>query len=481
MEAVPEVSKQTTPAPIVPGRACAVLLCGDSIGDGKAVGDQVARLMQGGALVAAAVDEAAAAALPGQVVVLPDPGGPVTKHLLGASARLGVPVTEILCCTASEATAAAADAAGAAVQLAAPFGAAAAAAVEAFVRGTAAAPLSAGPSIVAFDFDKCLMEKHWWGTYRNAALETINPAAADFAHPRIAELLGALLQHKQVGVAVASFGRKDVIRKALAAALGPELAKRVLVSTPGDYERSRDGQHIGNKNRQLQDIAAQYGVPIQRVAFFDDDSNNIIHAKRIGVRATVAAPMDDRFDAQILAHAFGPPPPPGPRSVVAFDFDKCLMEKHWWGTHRTNPIDTINPGPDDFAHPDIGQLFTELLNRPGVDLAVASFGRKDVIAKAIASVLPPELAARVFITTPGDFDKYSDGNHMGSKNRQLERVAKHFNVPIHRVCFFDDDAENIRHAVDFGVRAYVAAPFMDDDVEYIYEHLAGEGEGDDTE
>jgi len=31
--------------------------------------------------------------------------------------------------------------------------------------------------------------------------------------------------------------------------------------------------------------------------------------------------------------------------VVAFDFDKCLMRHHWWGTHRNNPIETIDPTP----------------------------------------------------------------------------------------------------------------------------------------
>lgn len=42
----------------------------------------------------------------------------------------------------------------------------------------------------------------------------------------------------------------------------------------------------------------------------------------------------------------------------------------------------------------------------GVQVAVASFGRRDVIYKAIASAVGTELADTVYITTPGDFDGY---------------------------------------------------------------------------
>jgi hypothetical protein len=98
-----------------------------------------------------------------------------------------------------------------------------------------------------------------------------------------------------------------------------------------------------------------------------------------------------------------------PQFVVCFDFDQCLMKGHWWGKHKNNALDTVNPQPDDFAHDDIGDLFDRLFAIEGVKVAVASFGRQDVIYKAISSVVGDEQADEVYITTPGDFDGYRDG------------------------------------------------------------------------
>ena len=93
-----------------------------------------------------------------------------------------------------------------------------------------------------------------------------------------------------------------------------------------------------------------------------------------------------------------------PQFVVCFDFDQCLMKGHWWGKHKNNPLDTISPQPSDFAHDDIGDLFRRLAAIEGVKLAVASFGRRDVIHKALVSAVGAELADHFYITTPGDFE-----------------------------------------------------------------------------
>lgn len=157
--------------------------------------------------------------------------------------------------------------------------------------------------------------------------------------------------------------------------------------------------------------------------------------------------------------------------VVAFDFDKCLMTHHWWAKYRNGDINTINPGPEDFAHKNIGHLFTDILARPGVNLAVASFGRGDVIRKAIDSVLEPQLSQKVFITTPGDYPPYSDGTTMGNKNVQLQAVSDKFATPIQDIIFFDDDKRNISSAKDMGINAQWAAPFDESCEHLIYEHL----------
>jgi len=176
------------------------------------------------------------------------------------------------------------------------------------------------------------------------------------------------------------------------------------------------------------------------------------------------------------AKAETPPPekkkPPAKRKVVAFDFDRCLMTKHWWGTYRNAPLKDINPGPADFAHRGLGNLLEELLSRPEVNVAVASFGRGDVIRKAIDSVLRPELSERVFITTPGDYPPFVDGQSMGNKNTQLQEISNKFSTPIQDIIFFDDDKKNISCGLEYGINAQWSAPFCEDHDHLIYEHLA---------
>eukprot|EP00036_Acanthoecidae_sp_10tr_P006551 CAMPEP_0182941544 /NCGR_PEP_ID=MMETSP0105_2-20130417/49122_1 /TAXON_ID=81532 ORGANISM="Acanthoeca-like sp., Strain 10tr" /NCGR_SAMPLE_ID=MMETSP0105_2 /ASSEMBLY_ACC=CAM_ASM_000205 /LENGTH=256 /DNA_ID=CAMNT_0025081177 /DNA_START=70 /DNA_END=840 /DNA_ORIENTATION=+ len=158
--------------------------------------------------------------------------------------------------------------------------------------------------------------------------------------------------------------------------------------------------------------------------------------------------------------------------IVAFDFDKCLMKGHWWAKYRNRPIEGINPQPADFALSNPEKVFTQMMKLPHVRVAVASFGRKDVITKAIQSILPSELANKVFITTPGDFPPAQDGNSIGDKNKQLDMVSQHFGVPLERVIFFDDDKNNIRAAREVNVTAHCTAPFNDSCVRYVSKHVS---------
>eukprot|EP00035_Acanthoeca_spectabilis_P011679 m.205915 g.205915 ORF g.205915 m.205915 type:complete len:238 (+) comp15420_c0_seq1:76-789(+) len=169
-----------------------------------------------------------------------------------------------------------------------------------------------------------------------------------------------------------------------------------------------------------------------------------------------------------------PAPPPKPTVVVAFDFDKCLMTSHWFGKYRYQPLDGINPGPEDFALSNPTAVFTQLLSQPHVRVAVASFGRKDVITKAIYSMLPPDLAEQVYVTTPGDFPGTRDGTGLRDKNRQLGLVADRFDVPLEQIQFFDDDRKNIAAAVQIGVKAVWTAPFDDSHLPKISEHIGVE-------
>lgn len=121
---------------------------------------------------------------------------------------------------------------------------------------------------------------------------------------------------------------------------------------------------------------------------------------------------------------------------------------------------------------NIGALFESLLKQEKVHVAVASFGRNDVITKAIASVLPPRLASRVIVCTPADVEGGKDGYSLPSKNPQLNLLAERLNIPTDRICFFDDDRKNIKYANDVGVNAIVADPFNEELEPHIHEHIA---------
>jgi hypothetical protein len=79
---------------------------------------------------------------------------------------------------------------------------------------------------------------------------------------------------------------------------------------------------------------------------------------------------------------------------------------------------------------DAGGVFKKLITTSHVRVAVASFGRKDVISKALHSILPANLAAEVYITTPGDFEGVRDGTGLRDKNRQLALVSEKFGVSV---------------------------------------------------
>ena len=71
-----------------------------------------------------------------------------------------------------------------------------------------------------------------------------------------------------------------------------------------------------------------------------------------------AAPFTDGHNGLVMAHVLGRRK--ARTRIVAFDFDKCLMKEHWWGTHQNNPIETINPTAADFACAGLAALVPRL-------------------------------------------------------------------------------------------------------------------------
>jgi hypothetical protein len=176
-----------------------------------------------------------------------------------------------------------------------------------------------------------------------------------------------------------------------------------------------------------------------------------------------------------------------PKYIVAFDFDYCLMKDHWWITYKNTAIDGI---PDakllDFGHATINTLLTNLVSNPDVIVAIASFGRKDIINKVLrtANIIDKD---KIFITTPGDFRQpygtqkvISEGVDLGDKNPQLKFIADTFfgiTTPekmietMNKIIFFDDSQKNITNANHIGVNAHRAKPFEIKDESLIFKHI----------
>uniref|UniRef100_A0A7S4UWD9 Uncharacterized protein n=1 Tax=Alexandrium monilatum TaxID=311494 RepID=A0A7S4UWD9_9DINO len=102
------------------------------------------------------------------------------------------------------------------------------------------------------------------------------------------------------GLAVATFGRRDVAGKALSFALGDDHG--IHITTPADFAdpscsppgddvdksvpRCPEGcAYLGSKNRQLAALADKFGVCASQMILLDDDAHNVREALRAGVMA----------------------------------------------------------------------------------------------------------------------------------------------------------------------------------------------------
>lgn len=150
--------------------------------------------------------------------------------------------------------------------------------------------------VVVIDFDQCLMKDHIFGKYRHTPVDNIPLSLADFGlkDPKVA--FDKLKQQRNLTLAIASFGRKAVIQKAL----NLVTAKPITIKTPADVGVA-EGRALPNKNALLALIAKEQGVGFSQIMLFDDTTQNLEAAKQLGVTVQVAKP----FDEASLATAIG--------------------------------------------------------------------------------------------------------------------------------------------------------------------------------
>eukprot|EP00670_Eutreptiella_braarudii_P016271 CAMPEP_0174328724 /NCGR_PEP_ID=MMETSP0810-20121108/15321_1 /TAXON_ID=73025 ORGANISM="Eutreptiella gymnastica-like, Strain CCMP1594" /NCGR_SAMPLE_ID=MMETSP0810 /ASSEMBLY_ACC=CAM_ASM_000659 /LENGTH=220 /DNA_ID=CAMNT_0015442893 /DNA_START=10 /DNA_END=672 /DNA_ORIENTATION=+ len=152
-------------------------------------------------------------------------------------------------------------------------------------------PAKRVPAVI-FDFDQCLMKIHMWATFRNTSLKQIQFPEEYFGDPEFLRWLIPALHDKGVKVAVATFGRQEVVLEAMRTLFGQDQTffGTHNVSTPKDFGVP-EGSSMGSKNNQLQALSKKFSIPLKDILFFDDDSHNIEEAKKIGVQAQEAMPL----------------------------------------------------------------------------------------------------------------------------------------------------------------------------------------------
>lgn len=152
--------------------------------------------------------------------------------------------------------------------------------------------------------------------------------------------------------------------------------------------------------------------------------------------------------------------------LIVFDFDRTISKEHMWGTHRDAPLHTIPIIDETFVDLRAFRAFVSSARRHGHVVAIATFGRRDVAAKAMSFALGEDHG--VTITTPADFPdptclpdfvgpadvapRCPEGSSLlGNKNRQLVALAWLFGVSAIDMVLIDDDDNNVKEAARAGV------------------------------
>jgi hypothetical protein len=137
------------------------------------------------------------------------------------------------------------------------------------------------------------------------------------------------------------------------------------------------------------------------------------------------------------------------RRLIVFDFDRTIMKEHMWKKHRDTDLSRIRITDEMFV--DIAQFrgFVFALKMRGHNVGVATFGRRDVVDKALHHALGDPHG--VSVRTPADFG-YKDGSGiLGDKNTHLAALAQRYHVAAHQIILIDDDQKNVEAAADAGV------------------------------
>ena len=66
-----------------------------------------------------------------------------------------------------------------------------------------------------------------------------------------------------------------------------------------------------------------------------------------------------------------------------------------------------------------------------------------------------EKKGKLFVTTPGDYKGYKDGDSMPNKNMMMKNVKDTYKIPYNNMVFFDDSERNVYFARLLDVKSHL--------------------------
>ncbi len=134
-------------------------------------------------------------------------------------------------------------------------------------------------------------------------------------------------------------------------------------------------------------------------------------------------------------------------SLIVFDFDQTVLNCHAFG-EGVEPDEVPGRWKDDVADLDTFRAFVAAAQQRGATLAIASFGRSEVI-RAYMDLIAPGAFSDADIVTPASLGSdYEDGMSVeNGKPMMLQLLCKRNPVTNLKgaagVLFFDDDPANV--------------------------------------
>ena len=154
-----------------------------------------------------------------------------------------------------------------------------------------------------------------------------------------------------------------------------------------------------------------------------------------------------------------------PRGLAIFDFDCTLTKFHVWGRFRKAPLPEVLIDADTFVDLPAFKAFVQKARSQDLEVAIATFGRRDVVNKALQFALGER--HDIAISTPADhvdprYDfpqpledeppRCAEGSDiLGDKNAQIAALCERFGVSVEDASLADDDPNNVQKAVDSGI------------------------------